>query len=252
MSAASDTHLNRLDPPVNGRADHALGDPDAAITLVEYGSFNCPSCLAANEVIANLRDRFGDRMRYVFRHRPLTGNQDARRAAELAQYAHETTGEYWPAHEELMKRGPALEPGDFDALAAELGLPPRDSSHEEAWRHARAKVQGDIDSARRSGARVSPTFFINNRRYEGPWDESALAEAMLGSLGHRVQAAALDFARWAPSTGLLLLTMTVLALLLTNSPAGPAFEKLWEMPVGWTRAARHFILRFVNGSTTDC
>src|SRR5688572_21056976 len=100
MNAASDTQIdiNRLDPPVNGRLDHVLGDHGAAITLVEYGSFNCPSCLAANEVIANLRDRFGERMTYVFRHRPLTGNQDARRAAELAQYAHETTGHYWQAH----------------------------------------------------------------------------------------------------------------------------------------------------------
>ena len=57
---------------MNDRVDHVLGDPSADITLVEYGSYNCPSCCAANEVIANLRDRFGERMRYVFRHRPLT------------------------------------------------------------------------------------------------------------------------------------------------------------------------------------
>ncbi|MGH7794597.1 MAG: Na+/H+ antiporter NhaA [Candidatus Binatia bacterium] len=242
MNGASDTYTSRLDPPANGRRDHELGDPGAAITLVEYGSYNCPSCYAANEVIANLRDHFGERMRYIFRHRPISGNENARRAAELAQYAHETTGQYWQAHAALMKRGPALGPGDFDAVAAELGLPPRDGTHEEAWRRAQAKVQEDIDSARRSGALVSPTFFINNRRYDGPWDESTLAEAMLGSLGHRVQTTALDFARWAPSTGLLLLTMTILALVLTNSPAGPAFESLWKMPVGWTAGGSVFHL----------
>ena len=84
----NDTRSNRLDLPANGRADHVLGDAGAEITLVEYGSFNCPYCRAANEVIANLRDHFGERMRYVFRHRPLSGNEDARRAAELAEYAH--------------------------------------------------------------------------------------------------------------------------------------------------------------------
>jgi len=236
---------NRLDPPVSGRDDHALGDAGAEITVVEYGSFNCPSCLAANEVVANLRDHFGERMAYVFRHRPLTGNDDARRAAELAEYAHQTTGQYWQAHHALMTRGPTLQPGDFEAVATELRLPPSDGQHENAWRSAQAKVQQDIDSAWRSGARVSPTFFINNRRYEGAWDESTLAEAMLGSLGHRVQTAALDFARWAPSTGLLLMITTILALVSTNSPVGRAFEEFWEMPVGWTAggAAFHLPLR---------
>jgi NhaA family Na+:H+ antiporter len=245
MDDTSEAHNNRLDPPVNDRADHALGEAGAEITLVEYGSFNCPSCLAANEVIANLRDHFGERMRYVFRHRPLSDNEDARRAAELAEYAHETAGQYWQAHDALMTRGPRLQSKDIDAVGAELSLPSRDGGHEAAWRRAQAKVQQDIESARRSGARVSPTFFINNRRYEGPWDESTLAEAMLGSLGHRVQTAALDFVRWAPSTGLLLLTMTILALVLTNSPIGRAFEDLWEMPVGWTAggAAFHLSLR---------
>jgi NhaA family Na+:H+ antiporter len=87
-------------------------------------------------------------------------------------------------------------------------------------------------SAQRSGALFTPTFFINGRRYEGPWDESTLTEAMLGSLGHRIYTATLDFVRWGPSTGFLLLVMSVLAVLLVNSPAGPTFEAFWATPVG--------------------
>src|SRR6478735_5410749 len=74
---------------------------------------------------------------------------------------------------------------------------------------------------------MTPTFFLNGRRYEGPWDENTLADALLGTLGHRVQAAALSFARWAPSAGLLLLLMSVLAVVLANSALGPAFASLW-------------------------
>ncbi|HEX6296895.1 MAG TPA: Na+/H+ antiporter NhaA [Burkholderiales bacterium] len=229
----------RLDPPADSRPEHALGEVGAEITLVEYGSFNCPSCRAAHEVIAGLRERFGERLRYVFRHRPLTGSEEARRAAELVEYAGGTTGEYWRAHDALMRRGPTLREEDLVAVAGELGLPPRETQ-EEAWREAQAAVQQDLESARASGARFSPTFFINNRRYDGPWDESTLAEAMLGSLGHRVQTAALDFARWAPSTGLLLLAATLVAVALAN--LYPQFESFWSQPFGWTLGENAFRL----------
>jgi len=229
----------RLDPAADSRPEHALGEVGAPITLVEYGSFNCPSCRAAHEVIARLRERFGERLRYVFRHRPISASDEARRAAELAEYAAETTGEYWRAHDALMRRGPVLQPEDFEAVGAELGLPPPEAQA-EAWRNAQATVQQDLESARASGARFSPTFFINNRRYDGPWDESTLAEAMLGSLGHRVQTAALDFARWAPSTGLLLLAATLAAIGLVN--LFPEFDSFWNQPAGWTAGERAFRL----------
>lgn len=228
----SNTHISKLDPPVHSQSDHALGDTKAAITLVEYGSYNCSYCQAAHDVVANLRDRFDGRMCYVFRHRPISGNIKARQAAELAEYAHETTNRYWETHDALMKLGPSLEHIDIETLAIQLDLPPRDASTQEAWNRAQAKVEADIASSKRSGAPVSPTFFINNRRYEGPWDENTLAEAILGSLGHRMQTMALGFARWAPSTGLLLLAMTLLAVVTVNSPIGPMFEALWNMPTG--------------------
>jgi NhaA family Na+:H+ antiporter len=220
----------RLDPPVDPRRDHALGGAGAEITLVEYGSYNCPSCHKAHDIIANLRDRFGERLRYVWRHRPITGSEEARRAAEVVEYAYRTTGKYWQAHDAMMKRGPSFQMPEIDAVAAELGLPPQEARGAE-WQAAQEAVREDLESARRGGAQFSPTFFINGRRYEGPWDESTLAEAMVGRLGHRVQSAALDFARWAPSTGLLLLLMTLLAVALVNSPAGRDFEAFWAMPV---------------------
>ncbi|MGH7506062.1 MAG: Na+/H+ antiporter NhaA, partial [Longimicrobiales bacterium] len=235
------TRPSILSPSVDVARDHVLGPADAEMTLVEYGSYACPYCHAAHDVIGHLRDRFGDSMRYVFRQLPIAGNDNAVPAATLAEYASETTDQFWPVHDALMRRGPAFEPDAFERIAAEFVLPPRDDAHAEAWQAAAARVQEDARSALRSGARVTPTFFINNRRYEGAWDESSLAEAMLDSLGHRLHAATLDFARWAPSTGLLLLLMSVLAIVLSNSAFGPAFTSWWSTPFG---------LRFGGGTFT--
>lgn len=213
-------------------ADHALGPSDAPITLVEYGSFHCPYCEAAHEVVGRLRERFGDRLRYVFRHRPITGDELAREASILAEYAHLNGHGFWEAHGALMEQGASLRPEYLEGLAHDLELPPVEGEGREAWAAAQARVDADLDRAARAGAKVSPTFVINGRRYEGSWDENALAEALAGSVGHRVQSAALNFARWAPSTGLLLLAMTLLAMLLANSPFGARFEALWLTPVG--------------------
>jgi len=218
--------LEKLDPPIDLNRDHVLGPPDAELTLVEYGSYACPHCCAVHEVIEGLRNRFGERMRYVFRHMPVTGNENAVRAAELAEYAAETTGQFWEVHEALMERRLAFSADEFDRIAREFHLP---SGNEAALAAAQARVREDVESAKRSGVHVAPTFFINGRRYAGAWDESSLADAMLGALGHRIQAAAFQFVRWGPSSGLLLGLATVLALVLSNSPVGSAFLSWWQL-----------------------
>src|SRR4051794_10436000 len=144
------------------------------MTLVEYGSYTCWNCHAVHEVVEGLRSRFGERMRYVFRHLPVAGSEDATRAAELAEYAAGTTGRFWDVHEALMERGPAFGEGDLGRIAREFNLPPSDAAHEPAFEAARARVREDAESARRSGVKVTPTFFINGRRYAGTWDESSL------------------------------------------------------------------------------
>jgi NhaA family Na+:H+ antiporter len=226
------TRPTKLDPPVDFARDHSLGDDGAELTLVEYGNYARDSCHAAHEVVSDLRDRFGSRMRYVFRHRPAGGKTNALRAAELAEFAAEITGEFWPVHDALMKRGPAITTNDLDEIARELHLPSPDGEHASAYEAARRRVQEDLQSAKRSGVVITPTFFINGRRYEGPWDENTLAEAMLGTLGHRLHTATVDFIRWGPSAGFLLLAMSILAVVLANSPLGSAFAALWATPMG--------------------
>jgi NhaA family Na+:H+ antiporter len=226
------TSPGRLDRPVDDDQDHVLGPRDAEITLVEYGSYACPHCRAATERIAQARDQLGDRVRYVFRHYPLPENSLALRAAELVELA-ETPEAFWSAHIKLMTRSMRLTDDDLVAVAMDLGLNSDFSLRDDdAIRHARARVMDDITSSRASGVRFTPTFYINGRRYDGPWDESSLVDAMLGTLGHRVRTAALAFASWGPSAGILLVLATLAAVILTNSPIGPMFEAFWHQQLG--------------------
>lgn len=237
---------DRLAVPVDPARDHVLGGADAQVTLVEYGSYACEYCHAAHEVVSHLRERLGPRMRYVFRHLPLTDRQLATHAAEMAEYAAATTASFWDAHDALMSGPPIASESQLARIAAELGVPPAAARDAETAAAAAARVREDARGGLQSGARVTPTFFINGRRYDGAWDESALAEALLGSVGHRIRVASLDFAHWAPSTGLLLLIAMMVAVALSNSSVAPAFLGLWETPLGITLGGRSFALSLLD------
>jgi Na+:H+ antiporter, NhaA family len=237
---------NRLDRPIDRARDHVLGVDNAEITLVEYGSYDCPHCRAANARISEVRNQLGDRVRYVFRHRPLSGSELARRAADLVEQA-ATADEFWSAHVSLMTRSRTLTEDDLRAVGEDLRLAERSGAvAEDAARTARARVDQDIASSHASGVRYTPTFFINGLRYDGPWDEASFTDAMVGSLGHRARVRALQFASWAPSTGVMLLLATLLAVFVTNSALGVRFEAFWQTPFGFSLGDAHFRLSLVQ------
>jgi Na+:H+ antiporter, NhaA family len=240
---------NILDPPIEVDRDHILGPPDGDLVLVQYGSYACFWCRAVHNVIEELRNRFGERMQYVFRHMPVADNELATRAAELSEYAAQTTDRFWEVHEALMEQGPVLAESDLGRIAQDLKVPPSDGPHDPALAAAKLRVREDIQSAQLSGVQATPAFFINGSRYNGPWDESSLADALLAPLGHRIQSAAFEFVRWGPSSGLLLGLATIVALVLSNSPLGSAFAAWWETPLGLQWGAHpftHSLLHWVN------
>lgn len=242
--SSHESATNRLSLAVSASHDHVLGPDAASITLVEYGSYDCSHCRAANDRIAEVRTQLGDRLRYVFRHTPIADSELAHRSAELAESI-ENPDDFWAAHTALMSRSSVLTEEDLSAVASRFGV----RQDNESIAKARARVERDIRSAHTSGVRFTPTFFINGTRYDGPWDDSSFKDALLGSLGHRMRTAALSFASWAPSTGVLLLLASVVAVAVANSPFGPAFDALWHTYFGFTlgdQAFRLSLLHWVN------
>jgi NhaA family Na+:H+ antiporter len=239
-------HASRLVSPVDIARDHVLGNPDGDVTLVEYGSYACVNCHAAHRVIRDVREQFGDRLLYAYRHLPLEDRVLATHAAELAEYSFATGGDFWKAHAALMERSPRFNDRDLDQVAAELGVPAADARDPKINRAVRARVREQATSAIRSGARVTPTFFINDKRYDGPWDEASLSEAIRGSVGHRIRVAATNFARWAPSTGVLLLIMTIIAVVASNTSARTSFAAFWDTRAGIDFGTRSFAMSLVD------
>lgn len=234
-----------LSPPFDPQKDHVLGPRDAPISLVEYGSYACSNCRTAHERVVELRDQFGDRLSHAFRHRPLPGNELALQAAELAELAAEQ-GKFWRAHVELMTRSAELRPEDLVDIAQQLDLAnPSIASRKRAAR----RIKEDEKSAESSGAFVTPTFYINGRRYDGPWDDASFADALISPLGYRVRAAAFDFVNWAPSSGILLFVAVIGALLISNTAWAPSFAAFWQSEFGLSWRGGGFelpMIRWVN------
>ncbi len=170
--------LTDLVDDVDHERDHDRGAPDAPVTLIEYGDYECPYCGQAEEVVRELLDSFGDDLRYVWRHLPLSDvHPHAQMAAEAAEAA-AAQGRFWPMHDLLIAHGDALEPPDLDRYATELGL-----DGERFWndldRHVHAaRVSDDVNSADNSNVAGTPTFFVNGRRHEGAYDVETLSRAV--------------------------------------------------------------------------
>jgi Na+/H+ antiporter NhaA len=166
---------SRLQPSVDLARDHVRGPADAPLTLVEYGDFECPFCGRATGVVKELRERFGNELRYVFRHLPLVDiHPHAEQAAQAAEEA-AAQGRFWEFHDMLFDHQDELEVDDLLGYAGELGLDVEAMARAlEDDRHAR-RVQSDAMSAEASGARGTPTFFVGEQRHVGPYDAETLA-----------------------------------------------------------------------------
>ena len=116
------SRIARLVLPVSER-DHVLGAPDAPVTLVEYGDYECPYCGAAYPNVEIVRRRLGASLRFAYRHFPLAGiHPHALRAAEAAEAAGEQ-GQFWGMHKLLFENQDALEDQALLRYAGFLGLP---------------------------------------------------------------------------------------------------------------------------------
>jgi protein-disulfide isomerase len=171
----------RLAVPV-GPDDHTLGPDDAGITLVEYGDFECPYCAQAAPVVRHLERRFADDLRFVFRNLPLTRiHPHAQRAAEAAEAAG-LQGRFWAMHDVLFEHHDDLGEESLLRYAEQVGTDATALAEAMNAGTTRAKIERDAAGAIRSGVNGTPTFFVNDARYDGSWAFEPFADHLV-SLG---------------------------------------------------------------------
>ncbi len=227
-----------LAPPIDPDNDHCQGTPEAPVALVEYGSYACKHCRQAQAVIERVRERLGDELVYVFRHKPLARDPWAVPTALLAE-AMADRGRFFEAHAALMAT-PIHSRADLEAVATTLGIEP--SSLDEILNDPalQQRVTAADESARAAGVKTTPTFLINNQHYDGAWDEMSLLEALDRPVAHQADRMMRAFAGWAPATGVLLALAAVVALFLANSPFAAAYQGLWDTVVTFNVGGRGF------------
>ncbi len=172
-----------LDPPVDPGRDHIRGPVDAPLTLVEFADFECPFCGRATGTVRELRERFGDELRYVVRHLPLVDvHPHAESAAEAMEEAG-VQGRFWELHDKLFDHQDELEFEDLLGYGGAIGIDVEELARAlEDGRHSE-RVAADVRSAELSGARGTPTFFVGGIRHVGRYDADSLAAALEASRG---------------------------------------------------------------------
>jgi protein-disulfide isomerase len=165
-AAQVQTFLTPPEPPVFKIATDdqpSKGKQDAAVTVVEFTDYQCPSCAAAQPTLERLITEYGDRVRFVIRDFPLQMHPDARKAAEAAEAAREQ-GKYWDFTAILFRNQSSLKPEQLKQYAQVLGLDV--TKFGEALDSGRfaEKVQRDLSEGERIGVTGTPTFFVNGRR----------------------------------------------------------------------------------------
>jgi len=167
---------------VDPARDHIRGPNEAPVTLLEFGDYECPYCGEAEPTIRALLADFGDDLRYVWRHLPLTDvHANAQLAAEATEAA-AAQGRFWNMHDELLAHQDELRPFELVRHARDIGLD-ADRFWEELRRREHApRVAEDVATADASGVTGTPTFFINGRRYTGAYDIDTLTSVVQAAL----------------------------------------------------------------------
>ncbi len=167
----------RLAVPVSER-DHSQGPATAAVTLVQYGDYECPYTRQSTTVVRAIQQQLGDQLRFVFRNFPLTEIHPHALQAAFAAEAAATQGKFWQMHDYIFHHQHTLEDADLARFAETLGLDLQQYARDMAAQRHLPRIEEEVEGGERSGVQGTPTFFINGVMYRGSWEQDALLAAL--------------------------------------------------------------------------
>ena len=165
-------------PPVDPERDHVRGGAAGPYELILYGDYECPYTKRAMGFVDALRARYGDELRFVFRHFPLPSyHPHAEHAAEAAEAAG-AQGDFWALHDQLFAHPDRLADEDLARHAQAVGLDADAvAAALVAGTHAE-RVREDAKGGRAAGIRGTPSFVTGGELHQGFYDVETLSESL--------------------------------------------------------------------------
>src|SRR5579859_6027088 len=171
------TQRIRLEAPVSER-DHSQGPATAAVTLVQYGDYECPYTRLSTTIVRAIQQQLGDQLRFVFRNFPLTEIHPHALHAALAAEAAAAQGKFWQMHDYIFHHQHTLGDSDLAQFAEAVGLDMQQYARGMAEQSTLARIEEDVEGGERSGVQGTPTFFINGVLFHDSWDQDTLLAAL--------------------------------------------------------------------------
>jgi protein-disulfide isomerase len=169
-----------------GLPGHQDGPDDALVTIVVWSDFQCPFCARTAPVMRQLREKYKDDVRIVFRHMAMSFHKRASLAAEAA-IAAAAQGKFWAFHDQVFAHFGALERADLDRYAEAAGLDVAKFRAALDDHRYRELVVAEGASALALGVDGTPTMFVQGRPIIGAKDFATM-DALVGSLVERARA----------------------------------------------------------------
>jgi protein-disulfide isomerase len=144
----------------------ASGPAAAPVTIVEFSDFQCPYCSRLTPTLDQVKKKYGDKVRIVFRQFPLPMHPNAQKAAEAALCANDQ-GKFWQLHDAMFSNQSALGVDQLKAKAVELGLKAEDFNKCLDSGAKAAVIEADKKAGSEAGVNGTPAMFINGRFLSG-------------------------------------------------------------------------------------
>lgn len=150
--------------------DHIWGDPKAPVKMIVYSDFECPFCAQFAATMKKIETEFFGKIAITFRHYPLAGHPDAKKAAEASECAGEE-GKFWEMHDKLFADNVAgkMSVDRFKQDAVDLGLNQKQFSQCLDSGKYNNKVSEQKSEGDKAGITGTPTIFVNGNIYPGAY-----------------------------------------------------------------------------------
>ena len=158
---------NNPAPAIDLKEDHIRGNVNAKVTLLEYSDFECPFCGKFTPSIDQAMKEYGDKIRVVYRHFPLSFHPQAMPAALASECASEQS-KFWEFHDELFKNQTGLGEKFFKDTATKLGLNMKKFNDCVSSGKYNAKIQNQMSGGSAAGVGGTPHTIVTGPKGSVP------------------------------------------------------------------------------------